>query len=73
MRPVKGHLITKINIGTLFYQKLGAKYFLINNFLKKKYFLRKNVKNCFGDMFDNFLGKEGVLPRKLINLFFFTN
>ncbi len=39
----------------LFYQKLDAKYFFIQQFFGKKnhYFLRKTMKNCFEGTFDD--------------------
>ncbi len=45
-----------------FYHKLDAKYFHIKQFFRKKqYFLRKVQKTL-----DHFLGRGGVLPKKLI-------
>ncbi len=67
VRPVRGHLTTKINI-TFFYQKLNAEYIFFNNFFKKKkktVFSEKNGKNYFGGTFNNFLGKGGDLRQKL--------
>ncbi len=51
---------------SLFYQKFDAEYFFIRQFFRKKLlFSKKTAKNCFGGAFDNFLGKEDVLRRKL--------
>ncbi len=62
MRPVRGHK----NEYSLFYQKFDAEYFFIQQFFSKKaVFSEKTAKNRFGGAFDNFLGKEGVLRRKL--------
>ncbi len=55
---------------SLFYQKFEVEYFLFNNFFEKNCIFRENRKNCFGGTFDNFLGKEGVLRRKLANFFY---
>ncbi len=65
MRPEWGHLTPKMNIGNLFYQKLDAEYLLIQQFFQKKktVFSEKTGKNCLGDTFHHFLGKEGVLTQ----------
>ncbi len=52
-----GHLTPKMNIA-----------FFIRNLMlniKTAVFSEKTAKNCFGGAFDKFLGKEGVLCRKL--------
>ncbi len=40
---------------------------MLNNFfVKKNIFSEKIAKNCSGGAFDHFVGKLGVLPKKLI-------
>ncbi len=54
----------------LFYQKLVAEYFFIQqSFRKKAVFSEKTMKNRFGDAFHNFLGKGGILRQKLTQHF----
>ncbi len=61
----QGSSYTK-NEYSLFYQKFYSEYFFIRQFFRKKaLFSEKTAKNCFGGAFENFLGKEGVLRRKL--------
>ncbi len=64
VRPVRGLLTPKMNIA-FFIRSLMLNIFLFNNFFEKAVFSEKTVKNCRGGAFDNFLGKEGVLRRKL--------
>ncbi len=45
-------------------------FFILQNFKKRTVFSEKTVKNCFGGTFDHFVGKGGVLPQKLIYLFY---
>ncbi len=59
----QGSSYTK-NEYSFFYQKFDAEYFIQQFFQKKLYFQRKPQKTVLG-AFDNFLGKEGVLCRKL--------
>ncbi len=56
---------------SLLYQKFDAEYLFsyLTIFSKKAVFSEKTAKNCFGDAFDNFLEKEGVLRQKLTNFF----
>ncbi len=50
----------------LFYLKLDAEYFCTQQFFRKKaVFSEKTVKNYFGDAFDKFSRKGGVLRQKL--------
>ncbi len=64
VRPVRGHLTPKMNIA-FFIRNFLLNIFLFDNFSEKAVFSEKTAKNCFGGAFDNFLGKEGVLRRKL--------
>ncbi len=49
-----------------FLSKIWCRIFFYSTFFSKKaVFSEKTAKNCFGSAFDNFLGKEGVLRRKL--------
>ncbi len=64
VRPVRGHLTPKINI-VFFSRNLMLNIFLFNNFLQKSCIFRENRKKLFWGAFDNFLGKEVVLLRKL--------
>ncbi len=66
VRPVRGHVIPKMNIA-FFIRNLLLNIFLLDNFFEKKtIFSKKTAKKCFDGAFDNFLGKEGVLRQKLI-------
>ncbi len=46
VRPVRGHLTPKMNIGLL-YQKFDAEYFLFHNFFEKSCTFRENSKKLF--------------------------
>ncbi len=63
----KGPSYTK-NKYNLFYQKLDAEYFFIQQFFRKKQYFPIKLKICFGGTFNNFLGKGGVLRQKLTQL-----
>ncbi len=64
VRPVRCHLTPKMNIA-FFHQKFNDEYFFIPQFFRKKLYFQRNCKKLFWGAFDNFLGKEGVLRRKL--------
>ncbi len=64
MRPVRGHLTLKMNI-MFSIRNLMVNIFFSTIFSKKAVSGEKTVKNCFGNIFDNFLQKGGVLRQKL--------
>ncbi len=64
VRPIRSQLTPKMNIA-FFIWNLMLNIFYSTIFSKKAVFSEKTAENCFRSAFDNFLGKEGVLRRKL--------
>ncbi len=71
MRPVRSHLTPKMKL-TFFIRNQMLNIILFNNlFEKKSSIFRENSEKRFGDTFEHFLGKGGVLPHE-INITSFT-
>ncbi len=61
----RGHLAPKMNI-TFYITNYRLNTFLFNNFFEKSSIFRGNHGKPFLGTFDQFLGKGGVLPQKVI-------